>query len=398
MQEQVTLDMIRQAREAMEGIVEFTPIVTSARVGKNLYIKSENLQKTGSFKIRGAFNKIRNLTPEEASRGVIACSAGNHAQGVALSAARLGIRSIICMPEGAPILKVEATRSYGAEVVLVPGNYDDAAAEAARLAKEEGLTFAHPFDDPFVIAGQGTLGLEILEQVPDVDQIVVPIGGGGLASGVAVAVKSMRPDVKVIGVQALSVPSMFVSAVNGEITTIKDGPTNADGIHVLTPGNLTFDLVNRYVDDIITVSEDEIAAAIVALLEGPKTVAEGAGASSVAAYLFDKIDTSLKTVALVSGGNVDITTLARIIFRGMQKTGRIVRLATKMVDRADNLARLIQLVADDGANVLEVYHEREDAKSEANSCTVTLTLETKNAEHIRKIRHDMVESGYPLLD
>lgn len=398
MQEQVTLDMIRQAREAMEGIVEFTPIVTSARVGKNLYIKSENLQKTGSFKIRGAFNKIRNLTPEEASRGVIACSAGNHAQGVALSAARLGIRSIICMPEGAPILKVEATRSYGAEVVLVPGNYDDAAAEAARLAKEEGLTFAHPFDDPFVIAGQGTLGLEILEQVPDVDQIVVPIGGGGLASGVAVAVKSMRPDVKVIGVQALSVPSMFVSVVNGEITTIKDGPTNADGIHVLTPGNLTFDLVNRYVDDIITVSEDEIAAAIVALLEGPKTVAEGAGASSVAAYLFDKIDTSLKTVALVSGGNVDITTLARIIFRGMQKTGRIVRLATKMVDRADNLARLIQLVADDGANVLEVYHEREDAKSEANSCTVTLTLETKNAEHIRKIRHDMVESGYPLLD
>ena len=398
MQEQVTLDMIRQAREAMEGIVEFTPIVTSARVGKNLYIKSENLQKTGSFKIRGAFNKIRNLTPEEASRGVIACSAGNHAQGVALSAARLGIRSIICMPEGAPILKVEATRSYGAEVVLVPGNYDDAAAKAARLAKEEGLTFAHPFDDPFVIAGQGTLGLEILEQVPDVDQIVVPIGGGGLASGVAVAVKSMRPDVKVIGVQALSVPSMFVSVVNGEITTIKDGPTNADGIHVLTPGNLTFDLVNRYVDDIITVSEDEIAAAIVALLEGPKTVAEGAGASSVAAYLFDKIDTSLKTVALVSGGNVDITTLARIIFRGMQKTGRIVRLATKMVDRADNLARLIQLVADDGANVLEVYHEREDAKSEANSCTVTLTLETKNAEHIRKIRHDMVESGYPLLD
>jgi len=398
MQEQVTLDMIRQAREAMEGIVELTPVVTSARVGKNLYIKSENLQKTGSFKIRGAFNKIRNLSPEEAARGVIACSAGNHAQGVALSATRLGIRSVICMPEGAPILKVEATRSYGGEIVLVPGNYDDAAAEAARLAKEEGLTFAHPFDDPFVIAGQGTLGLEILEQVPDVEQIVVPVGGGGLVSGVAVAVKSMRPNVKVIGVQALSVPSMFVSVVNGEITTIKDGPTNADGIHVLTPGNLTFDLVNHYVDDIVTVSEDEIAAAIVALLEGPKTVAEGAGASSVAAYLFDKVDTSLKTVALVSGGNVDITTLARIIIRGMQKTGRIVKLTTKMVDKADNLAKLIQLVADNGANVLEVYHEREDAKSEVNSCTVTLTLETKDAGHIRKICHDMAERGYPLLD
>ena len=398
MQEQVTLDMIRQAREAMEGTVELTPIVTSTRVGKNLYIKSENLQKTGSFKIRGAFNKIRNLSPEEAARGVIACSAGNHAQGVALSATRLGIRSVICMPEGAPILKVEATRSYGGEVVLVPGNYDDAAAEATRLAKEEGLTFAHPFDDPFVIAGQGTLGLEILEQAPDVEQIVVPVGGGGLASGVAVAVKSMRPDVKVIGVQALSVPSMFVSVVNGEITTIKDGPTNADGIHVLTPGNLTFDLVNRYVDDIVTVSEDEIAGAIVALLEGPKTVAEGAGASSVAAHLFGKVDTSLKTVALVSGGNVDITTLARIIVRGMQKTGRMVKLTTKMVDRADNLAKLIQLVADGGANVLEVYHEREDSKTEVNSCTVTLTLETRDADHIRKIRHDMAESGYPLLD
>lgn len=398
MQEQVTLDMIRQAREAMSGVVELTPVVASARVGKNLYLKSENLQKTGSFKIRGAFNKMRNLTPEEASRGVIACSAGNHAQGVALSATRLGIRSVICMPEGAPILKVEATRSYGGEVVLVPGNYDDAAAEATRLAKEEGLTFAHPFDDPFVIAGQGTLGLEILEQVPDVEQIVVPIGGGGLVSGVAVAVKSTCPHVRVIGVQSHNVPSMFVSVASGEITTIKDGPTNADGIHVLTPGNLTFDLVNRYVDDIVTVSEDEIAAAIVALLEGPKTVAEGAGASSVAAYLFDKVDTSLKTVALVSGGNVDITTLARIINRGMKKTGRIARLSTEMVDKADNLVKLIQLVADSGANVLEIYHEREDAKTEVNSCTVTMTLETKDFEHIRKIRHDMAESGYPLLD
>jgi threonine dehydratase len=398
MQEQVTLDMIRQAREAMRGVVEFTPVIRSARVGKTLYIKSENLQKTGSFKIRGAFNKIRSLSPEEASRGVIACSAGNHAQGVALSATRLGIRSVICMPAGAPLLKVEATRSYGGEVVLVPGVYDDAAAEAARLAKKEGLTFAHPFDDPFVIAGQGTLGLEILEQVPDVEQIVVPVGGGGLASGVAVAVKSLRPDVKVIGVQARSVPSMYVSVASGEITTVKDGPTNADGIHVLTPGNLTFDLVSRYVDDVVTVSEDEIAAAIVALLEGPKTLAEGAGASSVAAYLFGKVDTSLKTVALVSGGNVDITTLARIISRGMRKTGRTAKLTTKLVDKADNLAKLIQLVADAGANVLEIHHEREDAGSEVNSCTVTLTLETRDAEHIRTIRHDMEKSGYPLTD
>ena len=298
MEKSVTLEMIRDAREALKGVAEVTPVVTSKRLGTNLFIKSENLQKTGSFKIRGAYNKIRHLTPEEASRGVIACSAGNHAQGVALSATRLGIKSVICMPEGAPILKVEATRGYGAEVVLVPGIYDDAAREAERLAREEGYTFAHPFNDPYVIAGQGTIGLEILDQVPDVEQIIVPIGGGGLISGVAVAVKSMRPNVKVIGVQAATVPSMFVSFRSGMITTVKDGPTIADGIHVLTPGDLTFRLVQEYVDDIVTVSEDEIAAAIVALLEGRKTLAEGAGATTVAAYLFEKVDTSPKTAVV----------------------------------------------------------------------------------------------------
>ena len=334
MENKVTLEMIQEAREALKGITELTPVVTSSRLGNNLYIKTENLQKTGSFKIRGAFNKIRSLSPEEASRGVIACSAGNHAQGVALSATRLGIKSVICMPDGAPILKVEATRAYGAEVVLVPGVYDDAAREAERLSKEKGYTFAHPFNDPYVIAGQGTLGLEILEQVPDVEQIVVPIGGGGLISGVAVAVKSMRPNVKVIGVQASTVPSMFVSRRNGEITTVMDGATIADGIHVLTPGDLTFEIVQNYVDDIVTVSEDEIAAAIVGLLEGPKTVAEGAGATTVAAYMFNKIDTSLKTVALVSGGNVDITTLSRIITKGLQKTGRMCQLSMKLQDKA----------------------------------------------------------------
>ncbi len=398
MEKKVTLEMVQEAREALKGTAELTPIVSSTRLGKNLLIKSENLQKTGSFKIRGAFNKIRTLSPEEASHGVIACSAGNHAQGVALSATRLGIKSVICMPEGAPILKVEATRGYGAEVVLVPGVYDDAAKEAERLSREEGYTFAHPFNDPYVIAGQGTIGLEILDQVPDVDQIIVPIGGGGLISGIAVAVKSMRPNVKVIGVQAASVPSMFVSRRNGEITTVKDGPTIADGIHVLTPGDLTFDIVSNYVDDIVTVTEDEIAAAIVALLEGPKTVAEGAGATTVAAYLFNKVDTSLKTVAVVSGGNVDITTLSRIITKGMQKTGRIVQLSTKLVDKAGNLAQLLQVVADNGANILDIDHEREDAKTEVNSCVVTLTLETRDLAHIQKLRDDMNAKGYRVLD
>ena len=398
MKTDITLDMIRDAKAALQGVAELTPIVTSRQLGANLAIKSENLQKTGSFKIRGAYNKIRSLSPEEAARGVIACSAGNHAQGVALSASRLGIRSVICMPEGAPVLKVQATRSYGAEVVLVPGSYDDAAKEAERLAEERGYTFAHPFNDPLVIAGQGTIGLEILEQQPDVDQILVPVGGGGLISGVASAVKQMRPNVRVIGVQAATVPSMFVSLRNGAVTTVKDGATIADGIHVLTPGSLTFAICEHLVDDIVTVSEDEIAAAIVALLEGPKTVAEGAGATGVAAWLFDKVDTGLKTVSLVSGGNVDITTLSRIITKGMQKTGRIAKLTTKLIDRAGSLAKLLQLVTDSGANILSIEHEREDSKTEVNSCVVSLTLETRNPEHIQSIRREMRQKGYPLFD
>ena len=398
MSNKVTLDMIRDAREAMKGTAEVTPIVSSRQLGENLVIKSENLQKTGSFKIRGAFNKIRKLSPEEAAKGVIACSAGNHAQGVALSATRLGIKSVICMPEGAPVLKVQATRNYGAEVVLVPGAYDDAAAEAGRLAKEHGYTFAHPFNDPYVIAGQGTIGLELLEQVPDVEQVIVPIGGGGLISGVACAIKQMRPNVKVIGVQAATVPSMFVSSRNGYLTTVKDGATIADGIHVLTPGDLTFEMVKEYVDDIVTVTEDEIAAAIVALLEGPKTVAEGAGATSVAAFLFGKVDTSLKTCAIVSGGNVDITTLSRIITKGLQKFGRMARISTKLIDRAGSLAKLLSLVTETGANILSVEHQREDAKTEVNSCVVTLTLETRNPEHIIEIRSKMREAGYVLFD
>ncbi|MBQ1289717.1 MAG: threonine ammonia-lyase [Lachnospiraceae bacterium] len=397
MQTSVTLEMIREAREAMKDLVELTPIETSARLGRNLYIKSENLQKTGSFKIRGAFNKIRTLSPEEAAHGVIACSAGNHAQGVALSATRLGIRSVICMPEGAPILKVEATRSYGAEVVLVPGIYDDAAREAERLSREEGYIFAHPFNDPYVIAGQGTIALEILEQVPDAEQIVVPIGGGGLISGIAAAVKLTRPEVKVIGVQAEAVPSMYISCRTGAVTTIPDAPTIADGIHVLTPGSLTFAMVQKYADAVVTVTEDEIAAAIVALLEGPKTLAEGAGAAPVAAYLFNKIDTDRKTVAVVSGGNVDITTLSRIITKGLQKTGRLVRFTTKLIDKAGNLARLLQIVADNGANVLGISHEREDAKTEVNSCVVTITLETRDEAHVEQLRQEIIRKGFPLI-
>ena len=311
--------MIRDAAYVLQDIARQTPVLPFGRQGGNLFIKAENLQNTGSFKIRGAYNKLNSLTKEEASKGVIACSAGNHAQGVAYSAMRLGINAVICMPDYAPVMKVKGTKSYGAKVVLVPGNYDDSAREAARLAEKEGYTFAHPFDDPFVIAGQGTIGLEILTQMPDVQQVVVPVGGGGLISGVAIAVKSLKPDVKVIGIQTLNVPSMYASFGFSIKETLRDKATIADGIHVLTPGNMTFEIVEKYVDDIVTVKEEEIEAAIIALLEGPKLVAEGAGATSAAAYMFNRLDTSLRTVAVVSGGNIDISALERIIEREMKR-------------------------------------------------------------------------------
>lgn len=317
-----TLQMIRKAAVTLNEIVRKTPVIPFGGSGGNLFIKAENLQVTGSFKIRGAYNKLKNLTAKEASKGVIACSAGNHAQGVAFAARRLGMHAVICMPENAPIMKVGATRGYGAKVVLVPGSYDDAAREAERLSAERGLTFAHPFNDPLVIAGQGTIGIEILEQMPDLQQVVVPVGGGGLLSGVAVAIKSLRPDVRVIGVQTVNVPSMYASYGMDEVQTMRNRETIADGIHVLTPGNLTFEIIEKHVDDIVTVTENEIKDAIVALLEGPKLVSEGAGATSVASYMFDRIDTSLRTVAVVSGGNIDLSVLGRIVLSGFTSYSR----------------------------------------------------------------------------
>ena len=316
------LQMIRNAAKTLQGVARLTPIIPFDRRTPNLFIKAESLQKTGSFKIRGAFNKLSSLTAEEASKGVIACSAGNHAQGVAFSAMRLGMHAVICMPDYAPAMKVEGTRGFGAEVVLVPGNYDDSAREAERLANEKGYTFAHPFNDPFVIAGQGTIGLEILSQMPDVEQVVVPVGGGGLISGVAIAIKNLKPEVKVIGVQTLNVPSMYTSFGLNEVETLKDRPTIADGIHVLTPGDLTFEIVEKYVDDIVTVRESEIETAMVALLERSKLVSEGAGATSVAAFMFDRINTQLRTVAVVSGGNVDISALGSVIERELKRRAK----------------------------------------------------------------------------
>ena len=393
----ITLDMIRDAQAALQGVARRTPLVSAFRLCGNMYIKAENLQRTGSFKLRGGYNRIRTLSPAEAARGVIACSAGNHAQGVALSASMLGIRSVICMPAGAPISKVEATRGYGAEVVLVPGSYDDAADRALQLTAEQGLTLAHPFDDPAVIAGQGTIGLEILEQLPDVEQIVCPIGGGGLIAGVALAVKSLKPSCRIVGVEASAADCMRASLQAGRLTSVPAGDTIADGIHVATPGKLTFALCQKYVDQVVTVTEGEICAAMLQLMETQKTVAEGAGAVPVAACIFGKVDTrDKKTVCVVSGGNVDVTTLSRVITRGLVKSGRLTDLTTKLVDKPGSLIQLLQIVSDTGANIVRISHIRDDEQADVATCTVNMVLETRNREHVEAIRQALLSRGYHL--
>ena len=394
----LTLEMIHEAREALNGVARVTPLNEAKNLGKNVYIKAETLQKTGAFKLRGAYNKIRSLSQEERERGVIACSAGNHAQGIALSATTLGIKSVICMPAGAPLSKVEATKNYGAEVVLVPGVYDDAAKEAARLAEEKGYSFAHPFNDPYVIAGQGTIGLEILEQLPEVEQVVVPIGGGGLISGIAFAIKALKPSCKVIGVQAAGAASMYSSRQNGGILELPSVSTIADGIAVKRPGDLTFELCQKYVDEIVTVKDDEIATAILALMEDQKTVAEGAGATTVAAVMFGKVNVvDRKTVCVVSGGNVDVTTLSRVITKGLSKSGRIVEFTTKVSDKPGSLVQLLQIVSRTGANVISVNHSREGKESNVHFCLISMVLETRNAQHVDDIEQALISNGYQLL-
>lgn len=395
----ISLEMLYDARRVLKDVARTTPLSEATKIGKGIYIKSENLQLTGSFKLRGAYYKIHCLTPEEKAKGVIACSAGNHAQGVALSASMSNIKSIICMPAGAPIAKVEATKKYGAEVVLVPGVYDDAYAKAVELTEQNGYTFAHPFNDERVIAGQGTIGLEILEQLNDVDTVVVPIGGGGLISGVAYAIKSIKPECKVIGVQAAGAASMYVSRKNGAPTELSSVSTIADGIAVKKPGDLTFELCSKYVDDIVTVSEDEIASAILKLMECQKTVSEGAGAVSVAAVMFGKVPTEgKKTVCVVSGGNIDVTMLSRIITKGLSKSGRMCEITTKVMDKPGQLISLLQVVSDTGANIIRVNHSREAKLSDVTNCVVTMVLETRDPEHVKEIENALLAKGYELFD
>lgn len=390
----INLEMIQEAQKLLEGVARKTPLEKAPTIGDHIWIKAENLQLTGAFKIRGAFNKIAHLTKEEAAHGVIACSAGNHAQGIAYSATQQGIKSVICMPADAPLMKVQATKNYGAEVVLVPGVYDDAQAEAERLSKEKGYTFAHPFEDPYVMAGQGTIGLEILDQLDEVEQVVVPVGGGGLISGVATAIKSLKPSVKVIGVQSENVPAMVESFKKGSRVTSPNKGTIADGIHVLTPGQETFKCIQKYVDEMVTVNEDEIAAAIVRLMEDQKTVAEGAGATTVAAYLFKKIDTSLNTVCVVSGGNVDINQLQRTINRGLHYIGRQLIISIKLPDASGNLLKVLQIMADNKVNILDIEHHRGTAETEVQTAMVTFSLETIDGEHAHKLLDALDAAGY----
>ena len=394
----VTLEMLFDAQRVLKEAATVTPLIKADKIGENIYLKSENFQLTGSFKLRGAYYKIASLTPEEAEKGVIACSAGNHAQGVALSATRRGIKSVICMPAGAPISKVEATKSYGGEVVLVPGVYDDAANRAVELMEEKGYTFVHPFNDERVIAGQGTIGLEIINQLPDVEVVYVPIGGGGLISGVSYAIKALKPDCKVIGVQAAGAPSMYESRKQGEVIELDKVATIADGIAVKKPGDITFEMCQKYVDEIVTVSEEEVATAILTLMEKQKTVAEGAGATALAAAMFDKANLKgKKSVCVVSGGNIDVSILSRVITQGLNKTGRIANIETKVVDKPGQLISLLQLISKTGANIISINHEREDLRSEVNSCVVTMVLETRNTEHVSEIKTLLKENGYELL-
>jgi len=395
----LTMEMIQDAAATLKGVARVTPLSPAPALGKNIYIKSENLQMTGAFKLRGAYYKISSLTDEEKKCGVIACSAGNHAQGIAYSATKSGVKSVICMPAGAPLSKIEATKKYGAEVVLVNGVYDDAYTKAVELVKEKGYTFAHPFDDERVIAGQGTIALEILEQLPDVEQVVVPIGGGGLISGIAFAIKNLKPECKVIGVQAAGAASMYESVKNKKAIELKSVSTIADGIAVKKPGKLTFDLCSKYVDEVVTVSENEIASAILALMESQKTVAEGAGATSVAAAMFGKVDTeNKKTVCVVSGGNIDVSILSRVITKGLTKAGRIVEITTKIKDKPGSLTSLLKVVAETGANIVSISHDREDKRSGVDTCVVSMVLETRNPNHIEEIHDTLARYGYDVIE
>ncbi len=395
----IGLSDVERARERIRNSIALTPcrktVWLSKLAGCEVYLKLESLQATGSFKERGALNRLLLLDPAERARGVTSASAGNHAQGVAFHAGRLGIPATICMPEGTPLVKAASTRAYGAHVVLHGANYDEAYEEARRLQEREGRVFVHPFDDDAVIAGQGTIGLELLEQLPDVDAVFVAIGGGGLIGGLSLALKERRPGVRIVGVEPKGIPSMQASLSAGKRVTVPAASTIADGIACRTVGERTFPLAQRYVDEVVTVDEEEIASAILLLLEREKTVAEGAGAAPLAGLLQRHAGLAGKRVVLVlSGGNIDVNLIARIIERGLVKAGRLVRLVVKISDRPGSLARLTAAIAEQRANVIEIFHNRTSSRSALGEALVEVTLETRGPDHVDELRRFLAERGY----
>ncbi|MDR3389679.1 MAG: threonine ammonia-lyase [Rudaea sp.] len=395
----VALADIVAARERLRDAIYYSPcphsVMLSELTGQQVYLKLENLQMTGSFKERGALNRIAMLTPEQAARGVIAASAGNHAQGVAYHATKRGIRAVIVMPLTTPLVKVTATRGFGAEVVLHGANYDEAFTEAMRLCAEQELTFIHPFDDAAVMAGQGTIGLELLEQVPLLEAVVVPIGGGGLIGGIACAIKESRPEIRIVGVQTSRLPSMAAAVEAHHPVTVEPATTIADGIAVRRAGDLTLPMVERYVDEIVTVDEDEIASAILMLLEREKTLAEGAGATALAALLQHR--TSLKgahTAVMVCGGNIDVTLLSRIIERGLVQDGRLIRLRIHLLDKPGALHELTRLIAEYRANIVDTLHNRAYYGVNLGDTVIDITMETRGPEQVAELLAALTAEGY----
>ncbi len=395
----ITLEKVKDASEVLSKIVRKTDLIHAQNIVENsqIYLKVENLQVTGSFKVRGASYKIANLSESERKKGVIACSAGNHAQGVALASQKNNIKATIFIPATAPISKVEATKKFGAEIKLIDGVYDDAYKAAIEYQKETNAVFVHPFDDEDVIAGQSTIGLEILEQLPSVEAVIVPIGGGGLIAGVAFAIKQINPDCKVYGVQSQGAGSMYQSFINKKILELPSVNTFADGTAVKKPGELTFDLCMKYVDDIITVTDDEIASAILALMEKQKLVTEGAGALSVAAVMYGKLPIEgKKTVCILSGGNVDVNIISRVINRGLLNSGRLSHLTIELLDKPGQLKEVSSIIAEYGANVIRVRHTQGGSNTDINDCFLKISMETRNHEHFEQIQNALTAKGYKI--
>jgi threonine dehydratase len=397
----VTLENIKEAQKNIRDYIHKTPLVYSNSIsnmtGLQVYIKVENLQKTGSFKIRGATNKILNMSAEERMNGVVTASAGNHAQGVALAANRLGIKATVVMPERASISKQLATKGYGAEVILHGNSFDEALKYAKTIERERGCTFIHTYDDVDLIAGHGTIGLEILDEIPDVDSVIVPIGGGGLISGISIAVKGKKNDVRIIGVEADAAAAMYLSRKMGKNTPVISLHTIADGIAIKRIGDITFPIIQKMVDDVVTVEEEEIAAAILLLMERKKIVVEGAGAVPLAAIMNKKVRIKGKKVVLVlSGGNIDMNILGRVIEKGLVKSGRVLRVEVELIDTPDALARLTSVIAKRKANIIHIVHDRLSHKLPITKTIVELNLETKGFEHNREIREELINKGYKI--